>query len=92
MYGKLMSVPDKLMVRYYELLTTATAEEIAAVKSGAMHPMEAKKRLARAIVTEYHGAPAAIAPRNTSRASISAGKFPPARRSIESPRISGFAS
>ena len=59
MYGKLMSVPDKLMVRYYELLTVATPEEIAAVKSGAMHPMEAKKRLARTLVTEYHGAPAA---------------------------------
>ncbi len=59
MYGKLMSAPDKLMVRYYELLTKATPEEIAAVKSGGLHPMEAKKRLARAIVTEYHGAPAA---------------------------------
>ncbi|MGH7923409.1 MAG: tyrosine--tRNA ligase [Candidatus Binatus sp.] len=59
MYGKLMSVPDRLMVRYYELLTAATPEEIAAVKSGGMHPMEAKKRLARTIVTEYHGAPAA---------------------------------
>ena len=59
MYGKLMSVPDKLMVRYYELLTNSTADEIAAVKSGAMHPMEAKKRLARAIVTEYHDAASA---------------------------------
>ena len=59
MYGKLMSVPDKLMVRYYELLTSATPEEIAAVKSGGMHPMEAKKRLARMIVTEYQGASAA---------------------------------
>ena len=59
MYGKLMSVPDKLMVRYYELLTKATPEEIAAVKSGGMHPMEAKKRLARAIVAEYHDASAA---------------------------------
>jgi tyrosyl-tRNA synthetase len=59
MYGKLMSVPDKLMVRYYELLTSATPEEIAAVKSGGMHPMEAKKRLARMIVTEYQGAAAA---------------------------------
>jgi tyrosyl-tRNA synthetase len=59
MYGKLMSAPDKLMVRYYELLTSATPEEIAAVKSGGMHPMEAKKRLARTIVTEYQGAPAA---------------------------------
>ena len=59
MYGKLMSVPDQLMVRYYQLLTSATAEEIAAVKSGGIHPMEAKKRLARAIVEEYHGAAAA---------------------------------
>ena len=59
MYGKLMSVPDKLMVRYYELLTSATPEELAAVKSGGMHPMEAKKRLARTLVTEYHGASAA---------------------------------
>jgi tyrosyl-tRNA synthetase len=59
MYGKLMSVPDQLMVRYYELLTNAAPDEIAAVKSGGMHPMEAKKRLARAIVTEYHGADAA---------------------------------
>jgi tyrosyl-tRNA synthetase len=55
MYGKLMSVPDKLMARYYELLTDSTPEEIAAVKSGATHPMEAKKRLARKIVNEYHG-------------------------------------
>lgn len=59
MYGKLMSVPDKLMVRYYELLSSATPDEIAAVKSGAMHPMEAKKRLARTIVTEYHDADSA---------------------------------
>src|SRR5208282_4828121 len=59
MYGKLMSVSDKLMVRYYELLTTATPDEIAAVKSGGLHPMEAKKRLARMIVAEYHGESAA---------------------------------
>jgi len=59
MYGKLMSAPDQLMVRYYELLTKAAPEEVAAVKSGGLHPMEAKKRLARAIVTEYHGARAA---------------------------------
>jgi tyrosyl-tRNA synthetase len=59
MYGKLMSVPDKLMVRYYELLTSATPEEIAAIKSGGMHPMEVKKRLARMIVNEYQGASAA---------------------------------
>jgi tyrosyl-tRNA synthetase len=59
MYGKLMSVPDKLTVRYYELLTSAAPDELAAVKSGGMHPMEAKKRLARTIVAEYHSEDAA---------------------------------
>jgi tyrosyl-tRNA synthetase len=58
-YGKLMSVPDQLMVKYYELLTALTPEEIAAVKSGSIHPMEAKKRLAHTIVSEYNGEPAA---------------------------------
>ena len=59
MYGKLMKVSDQLMVRYYELLTSATPEEIAAIKSGAIHPMEAKKRLAHLIVSEYSGESAA---------------------------------
>jgi tyrosyl-tRNA synthetase len=60
MYGKLMSVPDQLMVRYYELLTNSAPEEIAAVKSGGLHPMEAKKRLAHAIVAEYYDQRAAV--------------------------------
>jgi tyrosyl-tRNA synthetase len=60
MYGKLMSIPDKLTARYCELLTSAPHQEIAAVKSGELHPMEAKKRLAEAIVKEYHGDDAAI--------------------------------
>lgn len=59
MFGKLMSISDRLMVRYYELLTDAESSAIANVKSGHMHPMEAKKRLATTIVTEYHGAEAA---------------------------------
>jgi tyrosyl-tRNA synthetase len=53
MYGKLMSIPDSLMPRYYELLTEAPVDQIAAIKSGKIHPMEAKKRLAATIVTEY---------------------------------------
>jgi tyrosyl-tRNA synthetase len=63
MFGKLMSVSDQLMIRYYNLLTDADAAEIAAVKSGAIHPMEAKKRLAELIVSEYHSAEAAEAAR-----------------------------
>src|SRR5258708_40299775 len=59
MYGKLMSIPDPLTVRYYELLTSARPEEIAAVKSGGRHPMGAKKRLAQVIVAEDPGQDAA---------------------------------
>lgn len=50
MYGKIMSISDKLMQKYYELLTDI---EISSIKE--VHPMEAKKRLAREIVRQYHG-------------------------------------
>jgi tyrosyl-tRNA synthetase len=59
MFGKLMSVSDRLMVRYYELLTDTALAELRGIKAGAIHPMEAKKRLAAEIVTEYHGEAAA---------------------------------
>ena len=59
MYGKIMSLSDTLMWRYWTLLTDLRASEIEAmqseVESGALHPMEAKKRLARAIVSDFHG-------------------------------------
>ena len=48
-FGKVMSISDVLMLRYYELLTEA---DLAGVK--AMHPMEAKKQLAAAIVDMFH--------------------------------------
>ena len=51
MFGKVMSISDGLMCRYYELLTT---EDLGRVK--ALHPMEAKQTLAELIVAQYHGA------------------------------------
>jgi len=63
MFGKVMSVSDPLMLRYYRMLTDVPESEIAAIESGAVHPMEAKKRLAWLIVEEYHGADAARAAR-----------------------------
>ncbi len=58
MYGKVMSIPDDAMWVYYDLVTRFTPAEIAeirrAVESGAMHPMEAKKRLALEITAIYH--------------------------------------
>jgi tyrosyl-tRNA synthetase len=63
MFGKLMSISDAMMVRYYELLSGAEAAEIASIKAHAIHPMEAKKRLAALIVSQYHDAQAARAAR-----------------------------
>ena len=60
MYGKLMSLPDPLMIKYYELLTDLAPAELAGIRSGAIHPMETKKRLASLIVNEYYDAPAAV--------------------------------
>jgi tyrosyl-tRNA synthetase len=53
MYGKLMSISDDLMFRYFELVTRVSEEEIEALRS--LHPMEAKKRLAWTITAMYHG-------------------------------------
>src|SRR5438128_9982093 len=58
MYGKVMSLSDEMMWRYYELLTDVQLPEIEKMKSEA-HPMEAKKDLARRIVTDFHSAEAA---------------------------------
>ncbi|MEE8638198.1 MAG: tyrosine--tRNA ligase [Candidatus Margulisiibacteriota bacterium] len=49
-YGKTMSISDKLMLRYYELLTDFSLDEIKA-----MHPKEAKKKLAHTIVARFYG-------------------------------------
>lgn len=58
MYGKVMSVSDEMMWRYYELLTDVQLPEIEKMKRES-HPMEAKKDLARRIVTDFHSAEAA---------------------------------
>jgi tyrosyl-tRNA synthetase len=63
MYGKVMSISDEMMWRYYELLTDVRVEQIAAMKddvaSGKAHPMALKQELAMSIVTDFHSAAAA---------------------------------
>jgi len=71
MFGKLMSISDTLMWRYYELLTT---EDVSAVK--AMHPMEAKLNLASTIVARYHSPSAAADARAEFRQKFSEREFP----------------
>jgi tyrosyl-tRNA synthetase len=56
MYGKIMSLSDALMLRYYELLSLASEARQAAVHEKQLHPMEAKKALAAELVERFHGA------------------------------------
>ncbi|MDY7018651.1 MAG: tyrosine--tRNA ligase [Chloroflexota bacterium] len=58
MYGKTMSIPDTLIINYFELATNVPNEEIFQTKeqlnNSSVNPMEIKKRLAREIVTQFH--------------------------------------
>lgn len=62
-YGKAMSVPDELMLKYYELATDLSHGELSALRSGIedgnVHPRDAKMRLAATFVRMYHGEEAA---------------------------------
>jgi tyrosyl-tRNA synthetase len=63
MYGKLMSISDELMWKYWVFLTDLTQSQIDAMQTeaaaGKLHPMEVKKRLARTITAGFHGEEAA---------------------------------
>jgi tyrosyl-tRNA synthetase len=60
-FGKVMSISDDLMFRYYELLTDIPLNEVQDLRKG--HPMDVKADLAARIVSNYHGAEAAEAAR-----------------------------
>ena len=59
-FGKVMSISDELMIRYYELLSDMPLAELEKLKTGlkekSVHPMAAKKALGREIVSRFHGA------------------------------------
>lgn len=65
MFGKAMSIPDELMPAYFEFTTDVPMREVAAIRdglaAGTVHPRDAKRRLARAIVEMWHGPAAAAA-------------------------------
>jgi tyrosyl-tRNA synthetase len=72
MYGKLMSISDELMWKYWVFLTDLRASEIDAMKAevagGGLHPMVAKKNLARTVTAGFHGeAEAEVAAENWTR-------------------------
>ncbi|MGH9482250.1 MAG: tyrosine--tRNA ligase [Terriglobales bacterium] len=79
-FGKLMSVSDELMWRYYLLLTDRSEAEIAALReqvaAGRLHPMTAKKDLAERIAADFHSAAAATAARAEFERVVQRGEAP----------------
>ncbi|NPA95495.1 MAG: tyrosine--tRNA ligase [Thermodesulfobacteria bacterium] len=80
MYGKLMSISDELMFRYYELLSSLSLDEIEELKkgiqAGRLHPKEVKAQLATELVARYHGEEAAKRARQKFEAQFSRGEIP----------------
>ena len=71
MFGKVMSISDDLMFRYYELLTN---EDLATIKT--QHPMEMKMALAERLVGQYHGANAVSQAKEDFKQRFQARDFP----------------
>ncbi len=73
MFGKVMSIDDQLMMRYYELLTSRNLDEIKS-----LHPMEAKKRLAEEIIERFYSRDTAVTAREEFEGVFSCRKSIPA--------------
>lgn len=80
MYGKTMSIADNLMVRYFELVTPVSLEEVRAIAKGLadgnLHPRDVKMRLARELVTAYYGPEAALAAEEEFKNIFQKGELP----------------
>lgn len=79
-FGKVMSISDELMFRYYELLSDLSLAEIADLKknveTGALHPKAAKVQLAKELVTRYHDADKAEAAERNFEQVFARGELP----------------
>jgi len=89
MFGKLMSISDELMKKYYLLLSRRPAEEVDAIvkgiTDGSLHPMEAKKSLAVEITGYYHGEAAGKEEREKFEARFSKKQIPDDIQTINRP-------
>jgi tyrosyl-tRNA synthetase len=79
-FGKLMSISDDLMFRYFELLSSLELEEIKGLRdgivAGRLHPKDLKMRLAQELVERFHGARAAEAAKADFEAQFIRGEVP----------------
>ncbi len=84
-----MSIPDRLLWNYFELLTDLSAADIAArrkgIESGSANPRDVKAELARTITAQFHGAGAAAAAEEDFRRAFSKGELPDVIESTELP-------
>ncbi len=80
-YGKVMSLPDAIMWKYYELLSSRSQEEINEMKAG-WHPMEAKKALALELVSWFHGEEEATKAQKDFEVKFSERQFPEDAREV----------
>ena len=91
MFGKLMSISDELMWKYYALLTDLTAEQVlerrTAVSSRDLHPKQAKVDLAKLIVTDFHDAAAGEAAAGSFDRQFSKRELP--ADAVERPMLAG---
>lgn len=89
MYGKTMSIPDSLIVRYLEHFTEAPMAEVRAIErdmaAGKLNPRDAKMRLAREVVALYHGHQAAREAEEGFRRVFQQGELPEEIRDVDLP-------
>jgi tyrosyl-tRNA synthetase len=96
-FGKIMSISDDLMWRYYLLLSGKTESELeglkASVADGSLHPMEAKKALARLLVERFHGPEAAVGAQQDFETRFSKREIPEdlPEKSVEATSDEGIA-
>jgi tyrosyl-tRNA synthetase len=93
MFGKLMSISDELMWSYYELLTDFEERVIVRlreeVRTGVLHPMDAKMQLAHTIIANFHGEWAADAARNEFQTVFRNRQAPAEKKEIRLKRVGG---
>ncbi|HHV16990.1 MAG TPA: tyrosine--tRNA ligase [Gelria sp.] len=80
MFGKTMSIPDELIIRYFELVTQVPQAEIdkmeKGMQEGTLNPRDAKARLAREIITIYHNEEEALKAQERFQLVFSKGDIP----------------
>jgi len=88
-YGKLMSIPDRLLWSYFELLTDVPAGKIAerrnAIEAGKENPRNVKADLARLVTAQFHGADAAARTEDDFRKAFTKGELPEEIETTELP-------